>query len=44
MCLLKTMLRVGDLQASKRFYTEILGVTLLREKEYPEGEITLGML
>lgn len=44
MRLLHTMLRVGNLKASKRFYTEILGMTLLREKEYPEGEFTLAFL
>ena len=38
---LHTMLRVNDLAASKRFYCEVLGMKLLREKEYPEGKFTL---
>lgn len=41
MRMLHTMLRVGDLDASKRFYTEALGMKVLREKEYPEGKFTL---
>ena len=41
MRLLHTMLRVGDLAASKKFYCEALGMKVLREKEYPEGKFTL---
>ena len=41
MRMLHTMLRVGDLEASKRFYCEVLGMKLLREKEYPAGQFTL---
>lgn len=44
MRLLHTMLRVGDLQRSLTFYTEILGMTLLRQKDYPEGKFTLAFL
>jgi lactoylglutathione lyase len=44
MRLLHTMIRVGDLEASKRFYCEALGMKLLREKEYPEGKFTLAFL
>ncbi len=44
MRLLHTMLRVGDLQRSIAFYTDILGMALLRKKEYPEGEFTLAFL
>jgi len=44
MRLLHTMLRTGDLQRSIDFYTEVLGMTLLRQKEYPEGEFTLAFL
>jgi lactoylglutathione lyase len=38
------MLRVGDLPASIKFYTEILGMKLLRQKDYPAGEFTLAFL
>jgi len=38
------MLRVGNLQRSIEFYTEILGMTLLRQKDYPEGKFTLAFL
>ncbi|MCH2228010.1 MAG: lactoylglutathione lyase [Candidatus Caenarcaniphilales bacterium] len=44
MRLLHTMLRVGDLEKSKAFYTEVLGMKVLREKEYPSGEFTLCFL
>ena len=44
MRLLHTMLRVGDLERSIRFYTEILGMTLLRQKDYPDGKFTLAFL
>ena len=38
------MLRVGDLQRSITFYTELLGMKLLRRKEYPDGRFTLAFL
>jgi lactoylglutathione lyase len=38
------MLRVVDLNKSIEFYTEILGMHLLRKKEYPEGKFTLAFL
>lgn len=41
---LHTMIRVGDLGASIRFYTEVLGMTLLRQKDYPGGRFTLAFL
>ena len=44
MRILHTMLRVGDLQRSINFYTEILGMTLLRQKDYPDGKFTLAFV
>lgn len=44
MRLLHTMLRVGNLERSIKFYTEILGMTLLRQKDYPDGKFTLAFL
>ena len=44
MRILHTMLRVGNLERSKDFYTRILGMKLLREKEFPEGKFTLAFL
>ncbi|MES9962930.1 MAG: lactoylglutathione lyase [Candidatus Sedimenticola sp. 20ELBAFRAG] len=44
MRILHTMLRVGDLQRSTAFYTEVLGMQLLRQKDYPDGEFTLAFL
>jgi len=44
MRILHTMLRVGDLDRSIRFYTEILGMTLLRRQDYPGGKFTLAFL
>ena len=44
MRLLHTMLRVGDLNQSINFYTEVLGMTLLRQKEFPDGRFTLAFL
>ncbi|WP_127470504.1 lactoylglutathione lyase [Thiomicrorhabdus aquaedulcis] len=44
MRLLHTMLRVGNLEKSIAFYTQVLGMTLLRQKEYPQGEFTLAFL
>ncbi len=41
---LHTMLRVGDLQRSIDFYTHVLGMTLLRQKDYPDGKFTLAFL
>ena len=40
MRLLHTMLRVGDLEKSKSFYCDILGMKLLRQKDYPGGKFT----
>lgn len=44
MRILHTMIRVGDLERSIKFYTEVLGMSLLRQKEYPDGKFTLAFL
>ena len=44
MRMLHTMLRVGDLDRSLAFYTDVLGMQLLRRKEYPSGRFTLAFL
>ncbi|MEY4298447.1 MAG: lactoylglutathione lyase, partial [Cyanobacteriota bacterium] len=44
MRLLHTMLRVGDLERSLSFYTEVLGMRLLRRKDYPGGRFTLAFV
>ena len=44
MRILHTMLRVSDLQRSISFYTNIMKMTLLRQKDYPEGKFTLAFL
>ena len=41
---LHTMLRVGNLEKSIAFYTNVLGMQLLRQKEYPDGKFTLAFL
>jgi len=40
MRILHTMLRVGDLDRALAFYTEVLGMRLLRRSDYPEGRFT----
>ena len=40
MRILHTMLRVGDLDRSVAFYTQVLGMRVLRRKDYPEGRFT----
>jgi lactoylglutathione lyase len=44
MRILHTMLRVGNLEESINFYTEVLGMKLLRQKDYPKGEFTLAFM
>ncbi len=44
MRLLHTMLRVGDLERSLAFYTEVLEMRLLRRREHPEGRFTLAFV
>lgn len=41
MRILHTMIRVGDLDRSIEFYTNVLGMTVLRRKDYPDGKFTL---
>ena len=44
MRILHTMVRVGDLQRSLDFYTQVLNMKLLRRKDYPEGRFTLAFV
>ena len=44
MRMLHTMLRVGDLERSLSFYTDVLGMQLLRRKDYPSGRFTLAFV
>ncbi len=44
MRLLHTMLRVGDLERSIDFYCSVLGMNLIRRKDYPGGEFTLAFV
>ena len=44
MRILHTMIRVGDLDRSIAFYTETLGMQLLRRQDYPEGRFTLAFV
>ncbi|MBE9181865.1 lactoylglutathione lyase [Oculatella sp. LEGE 06141] len=44
MRLLHTMLRVGNLDESLKFYCELLGMKLLRQKDYPGGKFTLAFV
>lgn len=44
MRLLHTMFRVADLEKSISFYTDILGMQLLRRKDFPEGKFTLAFV
>jgi len=44
MRLLHTMLRVTDLDRSIEFYTQLLGMKLLRRNDYPDGKFTLAFL
>jgi lactoylglutathione lyase len=41
---LHTMLRVGNLERSLRFYCDVLGMRLLRQKDYPDGKFTLAFV
>lgn len=44
MRLLHTMLRVGNLDKSLSFYCDVLGMQLLRKKDYPGGKFTLAFI
>ena len=44
MRMLHTMIRVGNLQESIDFYTGVLGMKLLRQKDYPDGKFTLAFV
>jgi lactoylglutathione lyase len=44
MRILHTMIRSGNLERSIEFYTEIMGMKLLRQKDYPKGEFTNAFL
>ena len=44
MRLLHTMIRTGNLERSLAFYTQVLGMRLLRQKDYPEGRFTLAFV
>lgn len=44
MRVLHTMIRVGDLARSIQFYTDVLGMKLLRKKDYPDGKFTLAFV
>lgn len=44
MRILHTMLRVGNLEQSLNFYQDVLGMSLLRRKDYPEGRFTLAFV
>ncbi len=44
MRILHTMLRVGDLKRSIDFYTNVLGMQVLRQKDYPDGRFTLAFV
>ncbi|HEX7955239.1 MAG TPA: lactoylglutathione lyase [Burkholderiales bacterium] len=44
MRILHTMLRVGDLKRSIDFYTNVLGMQVLRQSDYPDGRFTLAFV
>jgi lactoylglutathione lyase len=44
MRILHTMIRVGNLEKSLAFYTQLLGMKLIRRQDYPEGKFTLAFV
>lgn len=41
---LHTMLRVGNLERSVNFYTKVLGMRVLRQRDVPDGKYTLAFV
>jgi len=44
MRIMHTMLRVGNLERSIAFYTQVLGMKVLRKQDYPDGKFTLAFV
>ena len=44
MRILHTMIRVANLENSIQFYTTLLGMKVLRRKDYPDGRFTLAFV
>ncbi len=44
MRMLHTMLRVGNLEKSIAFYTQVLGMKVLRQHDFPDGKFTLAFV
>lgn len=44
MRMLHTMFRVGDMERSKAFYTQVLGMKVLREHDFPDGKFSLAFV
>ncbi|MGH8719972.1 MAG: lactoylglutathione lyase [Burkholderiales bacterium] len=44
MRIMHTMLRVGNLDSSLAFYTDVLGMKVLRRNDYPDGKFTLAFV
>ena len=44
MRILHTMLRVGNLEKSLAFYTQVMGMKLIRYRDYPDGKFTLAFV
>ena len=44
MRILHTMIRVGNLDRSLAFYSDVLGMRLLRKQDYPEGRLSLAFI
>ena len=42
--MMHTMLRVGDIDRSINFYTKLLGMTLIKKLDFPEGKFTLAFV